>query len=71
MNVYIVKTYNATILSFFTQADHFKEYWIQSEESYPDFRKRLMSDGLQDPADEKHWLMPGAILDVYITPTAT
>ena len=65
METYIVLVYQATVWSFLTQADHYSEYRFVSAESYPDFRKRLRTDGFQHPTDQNRWIMPGAILEVY------
>jgi len=65
METYVVLVYQATVWSFLTQADHYSEYRFVSPESYPDFRKRLRTEGFQHPTDQNRWIMPGAILEVY------
>jgi hypothetical protein len=65
METYIVLVYQATVWSFLTQSDHYSEYRFVSGESYPDFRKRVATEGFQHPKDPNRWIMPGAILEVY------
>lgn len=62
MNKYKVKVYVGTMWSFITQADHYDEYTVTSDEPLAKFAKRLAHEGFENRSGE--WIMPGAILGI-------
>ena len=61
-NTYLVRCYEATLWSFFSQADHFTDHKVTTAESPDHFVARLLREGLR--IDESTCIMPGAILRV-------
>jgi hypothetical protein len=61
MNRYKVRAQILGALGFFTQADHYQDYQLESSESLEDFAGRLAAKGFQDPSGSR-WIMPGAIV---------
>ena len=61
MNRYRVRAQNPRALGFFTQADHYQDFDMESSETLEDFAGRLAVKGF--PAqDGSRWIMPGAIV---------
>lgn len=63
---YKIRVYEATQWSLLTQADHFQDYYIDSELPLSDLARKLSRDGFSS-GDGRKWIMPGAILFVEIT----
>ncbi len=61
MNRYRVRAQILGAFGFFTQADHYRDYDIESSESLEDFAGRLAAKGFLDPKGGR-WIMPGAIV---------
>lgn len=61
MNRYKVRAQNPGALGFFTQADHYVDYEMESSEPLEDFASRLATRGFPDPKNGR-WIMPGAIV---------
>jgi len=61
MNHYRVRAQNPRALGFFTQADHYQDFEIESSEALEPFAARLAAAGFLDP-DSGRWIMPGAIV---------
>lgn len=66
MNRYKVRVYEVSVWGFFTQADHFNDYYIQSQESLMEIAKRLAREG--SCIDGLKWIMPASILTVEMEP---
>ena len=60
MNRFKVRVQNPTALGFLTQADHYRDYELESAELVEDFAARLAAKGFADP--DGRWIMPGAII---------
>jgi len=61
MNHYIVRAQNPRALGFFTQADHYQDFEIESSETLEAFAGRLAAKGFPDSGSGR-WIMPGAIV---------
>ncbi len=67
---YIVTVYQAatsiwTLLwCLLTRTDQYIEYKLESDDRFIDFAHRLAIVGFEDPKNEDHWIMPGAILEI-------
>jgi hypothetical protein len=61
MNRYKVRSQKLGALGFFTQADHYADFEIESNESLEVFAARLAAKGFQDSKSGR-WIMPGAIV---------
>lgn len=61
---YRITVYQATIWSWLTRGDHYKEYEIESNDRFIDFAHRLAMVGFEDPKNEDHWITPGSILEI-------
>lgn len=61
VNKFIVRCYIATILSIFTQADHFEDYTFESLQDLETFAKRFAKTGFQV---KNKWIMPGSIMSI-------
>jgi hypothetical protein len=60
MNHYKVRVHMLSPFGFLTQADHYKDFEIDSGESLEVFAERLASKGFHDEESQR-WIMPGAI----------
>jgi hypothetical protein len=58
---YRIRAQNPRALGFFTQADHYKDFEIQSNDEIEALAARLASSGFQD-TESGRWIMPGAII---------
>jgi hypothetical protein len=61
MNRYKVRAQNLRALGYFTQADHYHDYELDSSEPLEEFAARLAAKGFLD-AKSGRWIMPGAIV---------
>jgi hypothetical protein len=61
MNRYRVRAQNPRALGFFTQADHYEDFDLESSEPLDAFAGRLAAKGFLDPKGGR-WIMPGAIV---------
>jgi hypothetical protein len=60
LNQYKVRVHMLGLLGFFTQADHYEDFELESDETLGIFAKRLAQDGFHDESRGR-WIMPGAI----------
>ena len=61
MNHYTVRAQSPRALGFITQADHYRDYELDSNESLEELAGRLTAKGFPD-SDGRRWIMPGAIV---------
>jgi hypothetical protein len=60
MNRYRIRAKRLGALGFFTQADHYQDFEIESSEPLEVFAERLAAKGFLDSKSGR-WIMPGAI----------
>ncbi len=58
---YKVRAQKLSAIGFLTQADHYKDYELNSPEPLEEFAANLALKGFFDPETER-WIMPGAIV---------
>ena len=58
---YKVRVYDLTAMGFLTQADHFHDFHLESNEGLEDFARGLATTGFRHP-DKPRWIMPSAIV---------
>jgi hypothetical protein len=61
MQRYKVRTQKLSAMGFLTQADHYKDYELDSPEPIEEFAANLALKGFFD-RDAERWIMPGAIV---------
>lgn len=61
MSRYKVRAQHIGAIGFFTQADHYRDYEMDSDESFEDFSGRIAAKGFLDP-NSGRWIMPGGII---------
>lgn len=60
---YKVRVYEATAWGAFTQADHYQDYFFESDETLERFANRIGREGFAVKGGQK-WIMPASILTV-------
>ena len=63
MNQYTVRVQKLGALGFFTQADHYQDFEMESSEGLEALAIRLASKGFLHPKGGR-WIMPGAIVSI-------
>ena len=61
MNRYRIRAQHLGALGFVTQADHYQDFEVESNESLEAFAGRLAAKGFPDSKSGR-WIMPGAIV---------
>jgi hypothetical protein len=60
MKRYKVRVHELGWRGFITQADHYEDFQMESEESLGELARRLAQEGFE--AESGKWIMPGAIM---------
>lgn len=61
MGVYKVRAKNLGAWGYFTQADHYEDFELDTAETLEELARRLASSGFAEPNGDR-WIMPGAIV---------